>query len=318
MKKQINWVVVVALIMVAVSTLTFGWKINENKDQYVENSNIETTLRNNMNKFSGEFTIRNTKNIANLNNSRDYIMNQFKKCGYEIKVQQFDNEGVNVSNIIAIKKGSRQSSGTIVVGAPYFSGNRPSVDASDTGISAILTIADQMKNLSCTYDIEFVAFANSEKPYTSSENIGSKIYVNSIKDKQSNIKGAVILDCIGYYTNTILTQRYPFMGVGYPNKGNFLAAMGDSNSKSFNDDFVAKFKKKSSFPIVQTNSNKILGASKEDNYSFWQAKIPAVLLTDTGIYRYEDLYTKRDTKDKLNYKAMSEIINNITSSLSNY
>lgn len=318
MKKKINWVIVLAVIMLVASSFTFGWKFNESKNTFTENTTIESTLRSNVNKFSDEIGIRNPQNITNLNNARNYIMEQLKSCGYEIKVQEFDDEGVTVSNIIGHKKGTGNNKQTIVIGADYYSNSVHSADASVSGIATMLTTAKAMKNINCSYDIEFVAFANSQRPYNETQVIGSSVYVDSMKSKNTDIKGAIILDCIGKYTNNILTQRYPFIGIKYPNRGNFLAMMGDEKSKNFNEEFTNKFKSKSDFPVIQTNSEKIMGVSQEDNYSFWKAGIPAILVTDTGIYRNEDLNGKRDTKDKLNYKAMTEIIQTIVDSLSSY
>ena len=47
------------------------------------------------------------------------------------------------------------------------------------------------------------------------------------------------------------------------------------------------------------------------HWSLWQEGYPAIMLTDTALFRYEYYHHPQDTPDKLNYDAMARIVGGI-------
>ena len=77
-------------------------------------------------------------------------------------------------------------------------------------------------------------------------------------------------------------------------------------------------KKISNFPVLTKTSNIVLEKQKSAAKLFWENNYNAVILTDTGIYRSDDINTKEDTKEKINYKYMAQVMNNLTGAVLNY
>lgn len=317
-KKKINWVIVLALAMLVLATLTFGWSYKKENIVCTADESIKQNIEKYIDKFSDEFEVRNVKHMDNLDSSRDYIADEFKKCGLEVSIQEFQCEGKTVANVIGIKKGTKKSEPKLVVCANYDSNIKNGVDAQNSGISALLTMADMMKDKKSSRDIEFTAFVNLQRSKDTSEFPGTSAYIDNLKKQNDNIDGVIVIDSIGRYSNEILTQRYPFNGINNPNRGNYAAVIGDKNSKPLNESVASKMKEASNFPVLQKTADIMLENQKSAAKIFWENNYKAIILTDTGIYRSDDINTKEDTKEKINYKYMAQVVNNLTNAVMNY
>jgi len=49
----------------------------------------------------------------------------------------------------------------------------------------------------------------------------------------------------------------------------------------------------------------ITGIDWSDQWSFWQCGYPAIMLTDTALFRYPYYHTSEDTSDKINNRQLS-------------
>lgn len=318
MKKKINWVIVLASLMFVLATLTFGWSYKKEDIVWTADESINKSVEKNINKFSDELEIRNIKNIDNLNKAKDYIADELKECGFEVTVQEFECQGKTVANVIGRKKGTKKSDSKIVLCTNYDSNIKKGVDAQNSGIAALLSMAEQMKGKESNRDIEVTAFVNLQRDKENSEFPGSSVYIDNLKKQNEKVDGVIVIDSIGRYSEEILTQRYPFNGINNPNRGNYVAVISDKNSASLNKDISGSMKKMSNFPVLTKTSNIVLEKQKSAAKLFWENNYNAVILTDTGIYRSDDINTKEDTKEKINYKYMAQVVNNLTGAVLNY
>ena len=317
-KKKINWVIVLAAVMLVLATLTFGWSYKKENIVWTADESINQNLEKNINKFSDELEVRNVKNIDKLNSAKDYVADEFKRCGLDVTVQEFECQGKTVANVIGRKKGSKKDDSKIVVTANYDSNIKKGVDAQNSGIAALLSMTEQMKNKQSSKDIEFVAFVNLQRDKENSEFPGSSVYIDNLKKQNDKVAGVIVIDSIGRYSDEILTQRYPFNGINNPNRGNYVALISDKNSESLNKDLSGKMKQISNFPVLAKTSNIVLEKQKSAAKIFWENNYNAVIVTDTGVYRSDDINTKEDTKEKINYKYMAQVVNNLTGAVLNY
>ena len=317
-KKKINWVIVLASLMFVLATLTFGWSYKKEDIVWTADESINKSVEKNINKFSDELEIRNIKNIDNLNKAKDYIADELKECGFEVTVQEFECQGKTIANVIGRKKGTKKSDSKIVLCTNYDSNIKKGVDAQNSGIAALLSMAEQMKGKESNRDIEVTAFVNLQRDKENSEFPGSSVYIDNLKKQNEKVDGVIVIDSIGRYSEEILTQRYPFNGINNPNRGNYVAVISDKNSASLNKDISGSMKKMSNFPVLTKTSNIVLEKQKSAAKLFWENNYNAVILTDTGIYRSNDINTKEDTKEKINYKYMAQVVNNLTGAVLNY
>ncbi len=50
------------------------------------------------------------------------------------------------------------------------------------------------------------------------------------------------------------------------------------------------------------------GVDWSDHWAFWQAGYPALMVTDTALFRYRHYHTEDDTPDKLDYEALARVV----------
>jgi len=49
------------------------------------------------------------------------------------------------------------------------------------------------------------------------------------------------------------------------------------------------------------------GIDWSDHWSFWEVGYPAIMLTDTALFRYPYYHTTEDTPDKLDYQSLARV-----------
>jgi hypothetical protein len=102
------------------------------------------------------------------------------------------------------------------------------------------------------------------------------------------------------------------LGFFYPNKGNFIAVVGNINSRRLAKEVVTNFRKSTTFPVrLAVLPNFISGVDFSDHWSFWQAGYPAVMVTDTAFLRYRHYHRDSDTYEKVDYDSMAEVVKGI-------
>ena len=50
------------------------------------------------------------------------------------------------------------------------------------------------------------------------------------------------------------------------------------------------------------------GIGWSDRWAFWQAGYPALMVTDTALFRYAPYHTREDTPDRVNYDHMARVV----------
>ncbi|MBK1811382.1 M28 family peptidase [Clostridium sp. YIM B02505] len=318
MKRKINWVVVLVLLLFALASTTYGWKSSP-KVIVNGDENVAETLKDNVNVFCKDIGPRDYNNYDNLEKSKQYIISKFKTMGYNIGIQDYQIGDKTFSNIIATKDclNKNKDSKTVIIGAHYDSA-LGSADGGASGISALITLADLYKNTNSYHNVRFVAFVNGEKVFAKTDQMGSKIYADYIKQQNENIEGVIVLDSIGYYSDKPLSQRYPFIGPSMPNKANFLTVVGNSNSKDLARNVTNYFNDSSGLPVKNINQDFLIGYGIKDSYSFSENGFKTVLFTDTSIYRFEHINREDDTVQAIDFKYMSEIVKNLKEYLISY
>ncbi|GFP77297.1 M28 family peptidase [Clostridium fungisolvens] len=318
MKRKVNWVVVLVLLLFALASTTYGWK-SSSKVTVNGDENVAKTLKDNVNVFCKDIGPRDYNNYDNLEKSKQYIISKFKSMGYNIGIQDYQIGDKTFSNIVATKNclNKNKDSKTVIIGAHYDS-TLGSADGGASGISALITLADLYKNTNAYHNVRFVAFVNGEKVFAKTDQMGSKIYADYIKQQNENIEGVIVLDSIGYYSDKPLSQRYPFMGPSMPNKANFLAIVGNTDSKALAENVTSYINDSSWLPVKNINKDFLIGYGIKDSYSFSKDGFKTILLTDTSIYRFEDINRADDKVEDIDFNYMSEIVKNLKEYLISY
>jgi Zn-dependent M28 family amino/carboxypeptidase len=50
-----------------------------------------------------------------------------------------------------------------------------------------------------------------------------------------------------------------------------------------------------------------MGIGWSDHWSFWKEGYPAIMVTDTALFRYEHYHSATDTPDKIDYARLARV-----------
>jgi len=234
--------------------------------------------------------------------------------GYPIKRQIYEVKGNAVRNLIAELPGTTRRKEIVVVGAHYDTApNCPGANDNGTGVAGMLALARAFAGDQQERTVRFVAFVNEEPPYFHTEDMGSVRYAQKCRIEGDNIVAMISLDSIGYFTDERGSQRVPQGLEGrFPDVGNFLAFVGDPNSRFIVDSAKASFANSSSIPVVGgVFPAQAQGVGSSDHWSFWQEGFPAVMVTDTAPFRYSHYHKPTDTVDKLDSERLEDVVSGL-------
>jgi Zn-dependent M28 family amino/carboxypeptidase len=267
----------------------------------------EQHLRKNVDSLAAEIGQRNT--AESLNKSIQYIESELASYGYKTEEQEFIVDNQKFKNLECTLKG--ESPEVLLVGGHYDS-VLGSIGADDngSGVAATMELARMLARKKLSKTVKFVFFCNEEPPYFASEKMGSYFYLQRCLKNQEKISALIVLETLGYYVDRNNSQFYPtVIAPGYPSKGNFIAFVGNLEFKNITERCVGLFRKDCNFPSEGIAApGWVEGIDWSDQYWFWKNGIPAVMVTDTALYRYPHYHTMQDTPDKLNFPAFSRVV----------
>jgi Zn-dependent M28 family amino/carboxypeptidase len=254
---------------------------------------------------------RNVWQYENLLNAADYIEEQFLSNGLNLRSISYEASGKHVRNIEAEIRGAGESPEIIVVGAHYDS-LIGTVGANDnaSGVAVLLELARLSSAGEYGKTIRFVAFVNEEPPFFKSPAMGSRIYAQQLQERGDRVGAMISLETVGYFTDEPLSQKFPLplLRLFYPRQGNFLAFVGNYSSGGLLRSSIRTFRTHAELPsegIIAPGW--LLGVDWSDHWSFWKENIPAIMVTDTALFRYPYYHAASDTPDKLNYTALTKV-----------
>ena len=255
-------------------------------------------------------------NIAHypaLEKSAAYIEAELSALGYAPQRQVYTADGRDVRNIEAVIEPANAGPETesLVVGAHYDSfGNAPGANDNGTGTAAVLELARLLKDVAPKDKrLRLVLFVNEEPPYDRTPDMGSSRYALMLKDRAERVAGMLSLETIGCFSEEPGSQKYPApFGLVFPNKANFVAFVAMPGSRTFLHEVVGGFRRHTQFPTIGgTAPDQVDGIGWSDHWSFWKLGYPAVMVTDTALFRYRHYHKPTDTPDKVDYAKLARI-----------
>jgi hypothetical protein len=95
----------------------------------------------------------------------------------------------------------------------------------------------------------------------------------------------------------------------YPRTGNFIAFVGNVASRALVRRSIAAFRQHTAFPSEGVAApGWMTGIGWSDHWAFWQEGYPAVMVTDTALFRYAPYHTHADTPVQINYERMARVV----------
>ncbi|MCK5403766.1 MAG: M28 family peptidase [Desulfobulbaceae bacterium] len=272
---------------------------------------VHDRLVDHVNALALEIGERNVWRHPRLMASAGYIEDSLTELGYAVNRQEFEVHNVLVANIEAELSPINQTDKIIVVGAHYDTVlGSPGANDNGTGVAALLELARLLHGQHFTRTVRLVAFVNEEPPFFLTKDMGSRRYAMRSRRRGEKITAMLSLETIGYYSDQKGSQNYPFpFGLFYPDTANFIAFVGNMGSRRLVRQSIKSFRKHTKFPSEGTAApGWLAGIGWSDHWSFWKEGYPAIMITDTALFRYDHYHTAMDMPSAIDYTRMARVV----------
>jgi Peptidase family M28 len=270
-------------------------------------------LRRSIECLAHEIGERHVGAYTNLCRAADFIEQELRSACLSVGREIFTESRfvLDCANVIGEAKGTDQTLPTLVVGAHYDTvAGTPGANDNASGIAVMLELAKWTPARHFARTVRFVAFANEEEPYFDTPSMGSHVHAESCMHGETEIMGALVLECVGCFNAEAGSQRLPFpLSWWYPDRADFLMFVGDPASWRFVRRAKCAFSRGTdlrTFSMIAPMSYR--PARLSDHFSFYRRGIPAVMISDTGPYRSNRYHRSTDTIDGIDFHRMESVV----------
>jgi Zn-dependent M28 family amino/carboxypeptidase len=272
-------------------------------------------LRAHVSALAGTIGIR-TADRAELGAARDYIAAQLEPFQTPTRRVNFEDLGLagdHAQNVVWQVAGKDHAE-LVLVGAHYDSvAEGPGANDNGSGVAVALELAARLAKAPAASSVRFVFFANEEAPYFKNPGMGSLLAAEHAKERGDHIRAMLSLETLGYYSDARYSQRYPWpVGLLYPDRGNFLGFVGDLGARGLVRRAIGAFRQAEPFPSEGAAlPASFRGVDWSDHWSFRRAGYPAIMLTDTALFRDPNYHQPTDTPERLDYERLARVTRGI-------
>jgi hypothetical protein len=264
--------------------------------------------------LASEIGVRDCFSPERLDASLRFLERRFREAGLVPVREAFQAAGTSFANLSGEIAGKASSKELVLIGAHYDSVEGcPAANDNASGVAALLALAKRLAASKPDRTLRFVAFANEEPPHFQTDGMGSRVCARNCRARGEKIVAMLSLETMGYYSDVDGSQAYPApLSFFYPTKGDFIAFVGNVGSRALVRRCVGGFRKAASFPSEGAALPGFLpGVGWSDHWSFWEEGFPAVMVTDTAVFRYPHYHTRADTPDKLDYERFARVVDGL-------
>jgi hypothetical protein len=246
-----------------------------------------------------------------LGRAAEFLAGELAAAGLQVGREEYVLEGVTCVNLFSEIRGASSPEEIVVVGGHYDSvPNCPGANDNATGAAATLALARAFARRRPARTLRFIAFVNEEPPYFQSGVMGSKVCARRSRKRGEDVVAMLSLETIGYYTDEEGTQRYPApLSLFYPSKGNFVGFVGNFGSRKLVRRAVGSFRRHTEFPCEGgALPGWLPGVGWSDHWAYYTEGYPALMVTDTALFRYAHYHKPSDTIDKLDFEKTARVV----------
>ena len=257
----------------------------------------------------------------NLNAAADFISQRLDSFGYQVTAQPYQVGELTFRNIIAERRGTEQPDRVIVIGAHYDTVvGSPGADDNASGAAVLLELARLHAQTRFRKTVRFVAFTLEEPPFFRSHHMGSRVYARALKERREQVEAMLCLESVGYYSQEKGSQSFPWLVFWlrwrYPTTGDFITIVSNAASQPLQTQVRDALKANMDLAVeTYTGPWWVPGVDWSDHGSFWNEDYPAVMLTDTALFRNPHYHRLTDLPDRLDYRAMTELVRGLAGAL---
>ncbi|MGD1846292.1 MAG: M28 family peptidase [Salibacteraceae bacterium] len=258
-------------------------------------------------------------NPSQLEAVKDSLERLFLVNDWQADRQAFTFSNYNAHNILGRKPGLYEESKTYVLDG-HFDGVNDSPGADDNGsaVVALMEAAIVLKDQHFGRSLRLIGFDFEESGL-----VGSQEYVANGIETWETIEGVINLEMIGYFDNAPNSHSLPtgfnllfpdaYNAVANDNfRGNFIANVANTASNDLKDQFDSCAN--ALVPNLRVISLAVSGTGtavpdlrRSDHARFWDAGIPALMITDGANFRNPYYHSPADTLDLLDFGFMRQV-----------
>ena len=247
------------------------------------------------------------RGIRHLAEVEEFIKAELASYGLAVESDSFGYAGEDFHNIVA-RLGKPTNDPTIVLGAHFDSVvDTPGADDNGSGVAVLLEAARLLSQLNLATPILFCAFNLEELNM-----IGSTAFARKLKAAEMKIRAMISLEMVGYTDSRPGSQKLP-LGLGrfYPDRGDFVAVVGNWQSNVLLNKFAGGMREVSSLQVetlsVPGKGALIPAVRLSDHAPFWDLGYPALMITDTAFYRNPHYHDATDTIATLDLEFIAKV-----------
>ncbi len=251
---------------------------------------------------------------------QDLCADRLTELGYTIELQKYET-GVNV---IGVRQGTTKPEERVLVGAHYDHIEACSgADDNATGVAATLELARVLADVATPRTLVITCWDEEELGL-----LGSKAQAQLAVDNGDQITAVFDFEMVGYRDATPGAQEVPAgFDLAFPDvyakieanefRGDFLFWVSDDTMAPLAVELAA-FGDLIDLPTAGTfledaikTSDLVADLRRSDHAAFWDHDIPAMMLNDTGNFRYASYHCldgNDDTIDRLDHEFSAKII----------
>lgn len=271
----------------------------------------EQALRAHVQHLTGECHPRDHAHPENMWRAAQYVHGQMASLGLPCEFQEFDlgaERYANVATTLGPSHGPR-----VIVGAHYDTcGPHPGADDNASGVAGLLELARSLVNTPPRTGVDFMAYALEEPPHFGTSSMGSAHHARMLQSDGVQVKAMIALEMIGYFTDQPASQRYPLRALELlcPSVGNFIAVIGrHRDSPLVRRIQTAMCSGAPMLPVVPLSlPHWVPGVTWSDHQSYWNAGYPAVMVSDTSLYRNPHFHSAQDLPATLDFERMADVV----------
>lgn len=257
---------------------------------------------------------RNVWRAGSLQAVVSHLRSNLQQAGYAVTERAYRVEGQEVRNLEVSIGGSESSGETVVVGAHYDTvAGTVGADDNATGVAAVVQLARLLRASKPRKNIRFVIFVNEEPPFFQTSRMGSLVYAQQLRQENVRVSAMISLEMLGFYSDVPGSQKYPAMlSLFYPSRGNFIGFVGNPQSRALVRQSIRVFRESTNFPSEGIAAPaEWPGIGWSDQWSFWKEQYPAIMITDTALFRYPYYHTTLDTANRLDFDRMARVVEGV-------
>ncbi|MGQ0551998.1 MAG: M28 family peptidase [Planctomycetota bacterium] len=247
--------------------------------------------------------------------AREFLLARLNDLGWAAESQPFVWEGapdVALANVVARRPAFTPDAPLLLLGTHYDTvPGTPGADDNGSGTVVLLELARRLRTAQVSAEIRLLWFDAEETGL-----LGSGAYVRTLPPEEARrVIGLVQLEMLGFVDRTSGSQRLPpgvqsFFDPG--DRGDFLLVLGNllssalalTVSEALEAEHGEHFRSEV-FAWIPGEGWVLPDSRRSDHAMFWDAGLPAVLITDTADLRNPHYHRGSDRADTLDFEFMA-------------